>query len=60
MVYVKNYKEVEMSEQPVTIALESSSSYMHREEAPEEESEEVILLHELPLKTGSLGYAGGS
>ena len=33
------------------IVLEANSSNMHTEEAPEETSEEVILLHELPLKT---------
>ena len=38
-------------EQPVTIVLEANSSYMHTEEAPEETPEDVILLHELPLKT---------
>ena len=35
----------------MTIVLEANSSYMHTEEVPEKTPEEVILLHELPLKT---------
>ena len=35
----------------MTIVLETISSYMHTAEVPEETPEEVILLHELPLKT---------
>ena len=35
----------------MTTVPEANSSYMHTEEVPEEEPEEVILLHELPLKT---------
>ena len=39
------------SEQPITTVSEVNSSYMHTAEDPEEEPEEVMLLHELPLKT---------
>ena len=35
----------------MTTVSEASSSYVHTAEDPEEEPEEVILLHELPLRT---------
>ena len=35
----------------MTTVPEANSSYMHTAEDPEEEPEEVTLLHELPLKT---------
>ena len=35
----------------MTFELEAISSYMRTAEVPEETPEEVILLHELPLKT---------
>ena len=38
----------------MTTVSEAISSYMHTAEEPEEEPEEVILLHELPLKTWTI------